>query len=118
MYQAVYSLIRSFRGQIWSLTCKPKQACTSVQRLTPAASRAGQTHPEELGEGPRDGPEVGVDLHQAPQPAGQLLAGSWGLEALITHDDGTVVTPVPDHSPHGLVHRSAAPPHHTQMSPP
>ncbi|KAA6423743.1 MAG: hypothetical protein FRX49_06314 [Trebouxia sp. A1-2] len=38
-------------------------------------------------------PKVGVDLDQAPQPAGQLLAGSWGLKALITHDDGAIVAP-------------------------
>ena len=73
--------------------------------------RMAASYPEELGEGSGHCPKVGVDLDQAPQPAGQLLAGSWGLEALITHDDGAVVAPVPDHSPHGLIHCSATPQH-------
>jgi hypothetical protein len=81
------------------------------QSALPDHMRMVASYPEELGEGSRDGSKVGVDLDQAPQPAGQLLAGSWGLEALITHDDGAVVAPVPDHSPHGLVHCSATPQH-------
>ena len=59
---------------------------------------------EELGEGARDSSKVGVDLHQAAQPAGELPLGAWGLKALVTHDDGSIVLLVPDDPPHSLVH--------------
>lgn len=63
--------------------------------------------PEELGEGARDGSKVGVDLDQATQPAGELLASAGSLEALIAHDNCSVVPSMPDHPPHGLVNCSA-----------
>lgn len=75
-----------------------------------------KAHPEELSERAGDRAKVGVDLHQAAQPARELLAGPSGLEALITHDDGAIIPPVPDHPPHCLVHCSAHHPNSTPLS--
>ena len=64
-------------------------------------------YPEELGEGAGHHAKVRIDLDQVSEPTGELLAGAGCLEALITHDDGTIILPVPDHPPHGLIDGSA-----------